>query len=1006
MSATPPPIPDFALLRPIGRGAYGEVWLARSVTGVYRAVKIVRRDSFNEDRPFEREFAGIQRFEPVSVGQESQVSLLHVGRNDAEGFFYYVMELADDTETGEEIFPDRYVPKTLKELRNRQKRLPATECLDIGLALTRALAHLHESGLVHRDIKPSNVIFVHGIAKLADIGLVSNIDTSHSFVGTEGFVPPEGPGTAAADIFSLGKVLYEISTGRDRTEFPNLPVDLDDVPDRRALLELNEIVLKACDSDLQRRYASAAAMREDLLLLQAGRSVRRLHLMERRLRFIVEYGVIATVVCAMAIAGFLWASSQTRKANENLARAERAETEARARLHEANFNLARANRLAGRTGFRFNNLPELARAAADTNRLDYRNEAIASLALPDLRPLKQWAKTPYWDSFNFSHDFRSYGTNDVYGNIHIRDTATDELVRTLPTRGAPLTGSVSSSDGRYVATSDAFGRAWLWTDGSSSPLAVPFGSDSKLVGFTPDNALLMVRPSSDMVDFINVTNGGLDHTLSGLPPSRSIQISPTGVQLMFVEGNRVHIHSRSDGTRVRTLTLPDAIGASAWHPDGLRVALVWGRSIGVYEVASGKQRALGVGHESAIVGLTFDESGDWLITASWDRTTRLWRSDTVREVARLGVAGNGLRLSPDGRRLAFKSWDHATVQLFEVADTDVVQRFQIQSSRYTYRTVFHPSGQWLAAVDESAITFFQPPHAAPVGRMEIAGTGSLAFLADGHRLLTGGGRGLRFWPVKVDEAGREIVIGPRQAETNTFLKLIHYFLVSGDERWCVAIAKAEGGPFAFEMGNANSMVEFDPAAVGIHLHTLNRDGTLALARNERRPTHAQFWNPRTGRLAASFETGLTVRQTALSPDERWIAVSGLGATTIWSRDTFQLRHRIAHPDAEENRYTLAFSPDGRLLAVAVSDREIWLIDVESGTTLASLPVDRLVVSLSFSAAGNQLAVTGEGGWFEVWNLHLLRKKLSDLHLDWPAAPMTSPSNGTTAPAIFRIQQER
>ena len=87
MPDQPPPIPDFTLLRPIGRGAYGEVWLARSVTGVYRAVKIVRRDNFSEDRPFEREFAGIQRFEPVSVGQESQVALLHVGRNDAAGFF-------------------------------------------------------------------------------------------------------------------------------------------------------------------------------------------------------------------------------------------------------------------------------------------------------------------------------------------------------------------------------------------------------------------------------------------------------------------------------------------------------------------------------------------------------------------------------------------------------------------------------------------------------------------------------------------------------------------------------------------------------------------------------------------------------------------------------------------------------------------------------------------------------------------------------------------------------
>src|SRR5213595_1565736 len=142
MTDLSPSIPDYTLLRPVGRGAYGEVWLGRSVTGVYRAIKIVRRASFSEIHPFDREFAGIQQFEPVSFGQDSQVRLFHVGRNDAAGFFYYVMELADDIETGDEIFPERYVPKTLKEVRARQQRLPSDECLAIGLALARALAHL------------------------------------------------------------------------------------------------------------------------------------------------------------------------------------------------------------------------------------------------------------------------------------------------------------------------------------------------------------------------------------------------------------------------------------------------------------------------------------------------------------------------------------------------------------------------------------------------------------------------------------------------------------------------------------------------------------------------------------------------------------------------------------------------------------------------------------------------------------------------------------------------
>ena len=47
-----------------------------------------------------------------------------------------------------------------------------------------------------------------------------------SYVGTEGFIPPEGPGTPQADIFSLGKVLYEASTGNDRQYFPELPAGI------------------------------------------------------------------------------------------------------------------------------------------------------------------------------------------------------------------------------------------------------------------------------------------------------------------------------------------------------------------------------------------------------------------------------------------------------------------------------------------------------------------------------------------------------------------------------------------------------------------------------------------------------------------------------------------------------------------------------------------------------------------------------------------------------------
>src|SRR5206468_3959602 len=100
-SGAPPAIPDYELLRRIGSGSYGEVWLARDVLGQYRAVKIVCRHSFDQEKPYEREFAGIRKFEPISREHEGHVDILHVGRNDAAGHFYYVMELADDANVGQ-----------------------------------------------------------------------------------------------------------------------------------------------------------------------------------------------------------------------------------------------------------------------------------------------------------------------------------------------------------------------------------------------------------------------------------------------------------------------------------------------------------------------------------------------------------------------------------------------------------------------------------------------------------------------------------------------------------------------------------------------------------------------------------------------------------------------------------------------------------------------------------------------------------------------------------------
>ncbi|MBL9135200.1 MAG: protein kinase [Verrucomicrobiales bacterium] len=306
-----PVIPDYTLLRRIGAGAYGEVWLARnSATGIYRAVKIVHRAQFMDARPFEREFEGIRRFEVVSRSHPSQVSLFHVGRSGPE-CFYYVMELADPVTTApspdlpwppatqeplvQEGDPDAYEPRTLRSDLDHG-RLPAQQVLDLGLALSEALEHLHDHGLVHRDVKPSNIIFVNGRPKLADIGLIADASDSQSVVGTEGYIDPFGPGTPGADLFALGKVLYESLTGFDRRRFPELPADLRKWPDARLAYELNAIIVRTCADHLKGRYPDVARLRNDLAALASGRSVLGRRSRRRWLKVVLTLGGVGSAI--------------------------------------------------------------------------------------------------------------------------------------------------------------------------------------------------------------------------------------------------------------------------------------------------------------------------------------------------------------------------------------------------------------------------------------------------------------------------------------------------------------------------------------------------------------------------------------------------------------------------------------------------------------------------------------------------------------------------------------
>lgn len=254
----------YALLRRVATGTYGTVWLARAPDGAFRAVKVVRKDRSSSPRHFEREYEGLQCYEPVSHVHPGLVQLFEVTRAADDSEFTCVMELADDALMGRDIDPSRYHPLTLREVLNHRKRLGIVDIVLLARPLLGALEALHSRGLVHRDIKPANVIFVSGRPKLADIGLVAEESDVNTCVGSIGYIAPEGSGRAAADLYSMGRMLYEMFSGVAVQTLSGPLPDLRHRLSQPRQVEFYEVVMRACAASVSDRWPSAAALLEAL----------------------------------------------------------------------------------------------------------------------------------------------------------------------------------------------------------------------------------------------------------------------------------------------------------------------------------------------------------------------------------------------------------------------------------------------------------------------------------------------------------------------------------------------------------------------------------------------------------------------------------------------------------------------------------------------------------------------------------------------------------------------
>lgn len=283
----PPEVPDFDLIRPVGRGGFGEVWLATNrTTGQLRAIKIIPLRQPGQSDPAAREIASLTRL-VASLGRQhpNLLTIHHVGRTD--NHLFYVMDPADDLQGEPASNKPDYQPATLQS-RLQTEPLSAEICMDYANQLLAGLASLHAAGMVHRDVKPANCLFVDGRLKLADFGLLTDVHPLVSRLGTQKYMPPDGRMDMRADVYAAGLVIYEMISSLPVDDFPSLGRRASCVRDNPALAALLRLVLHACEREPERRPVDARAMLAELPV--PGQSARR---SPRRL--------VLAAICAAAV---------------------------------------------------------------------------------------------------------------------------------------------------------------------------------------------------------------------------------------------------------------------------------------------------------------------------------------------------------------------------------------------------------------------------------------------------------------------------------------------------------------------------------------------------------------------------------------------------------------------------------------------------------------------------------------------------------------------------------
>jgi serine/threonine protein kinase/WD40 repeat protein len=1001
-----PVIPDHGLIEVIGSGAYGEVWLGRTVLGTARAIKVIRRSSFESDQPFNREFEGVRRYEPISRTCPSLVPILQVGCDAGSGFFYSVMELADPVgsraeggsdDPAQSVAPggSAYQARTLRTDLITRGRLQIAECVEVGLAMADALEALHRAGLVHRDIKPSNIIFLRGRACLADVGLVSEAREGSSCVGTAGYIAPEGPGLPAADLYSLGMVLYEIATGRRLADYPSTPDEWIQ-PGHAVQWEFQEIILRLGARDPSRRHRDASELREELLLLRGGRSVRQLRARERRKRFLLRATIIVLVMGVVSVGVMAALRSRSREAQDR-----RRESEAQ----QMALLLSRARDILNddAPAKRSRALATLREAVALRAAQPELRELVASaLLVPELASEKTPWRPPSrldvmqprrWPVGSTSHTLGLFDPE----LRHLFRVGSDGWIEGMPIRGgahaASLPPTVPGLNLEFISSVSPDGR-WLLVRDSAERLHVVSRTqghsvlqvrlDPKYLGreFTPDGRWLLAGRADDSFDLLPIDHpGAVRHVPVGVPP-HDLVVSPDGHWAAAINAtNPIVRFANLDSARVeRKLELPASESAQvlAWNSDGdlLQVCSEMQIFVGRFDRHQVPVKRL-VKEDHGILGIAFSPDSAWVLSTGYNGRSRLWDWSSETPLAEYAGAGTAIQWSPDGRWIAWKDEFQWELIRFDPPTgwsviPEVPPDAPSEASAGPAVVRFHPAGDRWASGSYDGVRLYPES-----GRKKAAHwpcddgmIRHLSFSPDGTRLWALSLSNRITLAVEGDSAQPRLRLIERQPLPQTGRGDI----ASSGEAWLVST----NGSFRCDVQGRWQPVSLPPRSVIGSIHASGK--WLA------------SWGIDAAPAVVDCEQGFRVRLLEYPPELSALGEAGelvfcpvsrrlFGAMThglvAWDMDSGKiLWQRLLDPVGVYGR--MAVTPDGHRLAVALGTRSLHLLQASDGSPISQLrmPEKLRFTSLGWDPRGRRLIGSSVVHASYLWDFDAIRSGLA------------------------------